>query len=358
MAKANRNSVPPGRDLRLKRLLARAAKEPSVVLEDRRFLKPYACEAYFEICDDKALREPAASLEYASTAVRLAEKIGDRHLMNQAQGVLVHAHIANKKWLEAEEILAGYHERANGCCAACQSEFFRRRGDLLVETRRPSKALDDLIRSVEDLEPGLDADRYARVRFVRGIAYHFDEDPGRALDDAGRALLDLSFDSPRGYFLDALAFIGCFLQGAEPRHFEQARDYLDRFRERLKGVKDWTDVRERLIWVEGGVYARLGDSRAAERLTSSRRTLFKSGPVKYALAAAADEGMFIARKLDERSLVALRTLISKCQGLDLDEELKRRVAKVEDVLVRNPERAFTAFAALRRRLIVPVPGLL
>ena len=253
MTTANRNPVPPGRDLRLKRMLAQAAKDPSVVLDDRRFLKPYACEAYFEICDDKALREPEASMEYASTAVRLAERIGDRHLMNLAQGVLVHAHIASKKWLEAEEILAAYQEHAMGCCEVCQSEFFRRRGDLLVETRRSSKALKDLLRSIEHLGPGLDADRDARIRFVRGIAYHFDEDPDRALDDAGQALLELSLDSPRGYFMDALAFISCFLVKAEPEHFEKAKDFLDRFRERIKGVKDWTDVRERLIWVEGGV---------------------------------------------------------------------------------------------------------
>jgi hypothetical protein len=68
--------------------------------------------------------------------------------------------------------------------------------------------------------------------------------------------------------------------------------------------------------------------------------------------------MYIARKLDDRSLVALRTLVSKCHGLDLDEELRRRVNKVEDVLAKNPEKAFAAFAALRRSLLVPVPGLL
>ena len=68
--------------------------------------------------------------------------------------------------------------------------------------------------------------------------------------------------------------------------------------------------------------------------------------------------MYVARKLDDRSLVTLRTLVSKCQGLELDEEQKRRVAKVEDVLARNPEKAFAAFAVLRRHMVTPVPGLL
>ncbi|NIT76561.1 MAG: hypothetical protein GWO44_06505 [Thermoplasmata archaeon] len=61
------------------------------------------------------------------------------------------------------------------------------------------------------------------------------------------------------------------------------------------------------------------------------------------LILALDEGMLLGRRLDARSLRSLRTLVSKClRELDLDEELRRRLKK--DVL--------------RRRVVVPVPGLL
>lgn len=346
---------------RTKRLLTRAEKNPGVVLEDARCLKPYFCERFFELCDDKALRDPPAALDFADYAVKLAAKTGDRHLMNRAAGVLVHAHIANRQWDEAEKVLDGYQEHALACCATCLSEFFRRRGDLMVEVRRPSKALDDLVRAVAELGDEVSDDDRAKIRFVRGIGYHFKRDPGRALDDAGRTLLELSLDSPKGYFLDTLAFIACFLEHARERALaEKARDYLSRFRERIKDVRDWTDVRERLTWVEGGVYARLGeDKRAGKRLTLTREARFKSGPPRHALAAALDEGMLLARRLDERSLKSLRTLISKClRELDLEKDLQRRLKKVEDVLIRKPEKAYYALDALRRHFVVTVPGLL
>ena len=69
--------------------------------------------------------------------------------------------------------------------------------------------------------------------------------------------------------------------------------------------------------------------------------------------------MLLARHLDERSLKSLRTLISKCRReLDLDEELRRRVKKVEEVVNAKPEKAFHALDALRRHFVVSVPGLL
>ncbi len=345
---------------RTKRLLTKAEKNPALVLEDKRCVKPHFCEAFFAICDDKALRDPPAALEFSSYAVELAAKTGDRHLMNRAASVRVHAHIANQQWDEAEKLLEGYQKHAVSCCAACTSELFRRRGDLMVEVRRPTEALDDLVRSVTELGDDASGDDLAKIRFVRGIGYHFHRDPERALDDAGQTLLDLALDAPRGYFLDTLAFIACFLQHTRERsHAEKADEWVSRFRERIKDVRDWTDVRLRLSWVEGAVYARLGDARSAARLSSVRQALFKSGPVRHALAAALDEGMLLARRLDERSLRSLRTLVSKClRELDLDEDLQRRLRKVEDVLCRKPEKAFHALDVLRRRVVVPVPGLL
>lgn len=216
------------------------------------------------------------------------------------------------------------------------------------------------MRSVTELGDDASGDDLAKIRFVRGIGYHFHRDPGRALDDAGQTLLDLALDAPRGHFLDTLAFIACFLQHTrEQSHAEKAHEWVSRFRERIKKVRDWTDVRVRLSWVEGGIFARLGDARSAARLTSVREALFKTGPVRHALASALDEGMLLARHLDERSLRSLRTLVSKClRELDLDEELRRRMKKVEDVLCTKPEKAFHALDVVRRSFVVPVPGLL
>lgn len=72
---------------RTKRLLTQVTKNPALVLEDKRCLKPHFCEGFFEICDDQALRDPPAALEFASYAVELGANTGDRHLMNQAASV-------------------------------------------------------------------------------------------------------------------------------------------------------------------------------------------------------------------------------------------------------------------------------
>ncbi len=41
---------------------------------------------FFDLCEGKALEAPWVAPDYASAALALAEKTGDRHLLNQAPG--------------------------------------------------------------------------------------------------------------------------------------------------------------------------------------------------------------------------------------------------------------------------------
>ena len=72
--------------------------------------------------------------------------------------------------------------------------------------------------------------------------------------------------------------------------------------------------------------------------------------------------------LEERTLGAsrrrlthvesMRRLISYCvRELDLDKGLKRKLEKLEDVLIRRPEKAAAAVAKTRAAFRTPVPGL-
>jgi len=345
---------------RWKRLLNRADKDPSSVLDEPRCLKPRFCESYLELCDGKALAQPTAAKRYAEVAVELAEKIGEPCLENRSRGVLVHAHLANREWAEALEVLNGYEAQSVACCGRCASDFYRRRGDVLVEMRRTMGAKMDLEKSLTELGDELDPHDLAMVCFVRGISHHFNGDVDLAVEDAGRTLLDLRLDSPRGYFHDTLAFVACFLVRGERCHFEKALDFLLRFQERIKGLDGWTDARNRLSWVKGGVYARLGETElAADQFEIARKALLESGPDTHALAVHLDQGMLMARRLHEQNLWALRRLVGACQNrLKLEKKLRRRVNRLEEVLVRKPEKAFAALARLRASFVVSVPGLL
>ena len=70
---------------RWSRLLTKADKDPESVLEDPRCLKPRFIAQFFDLCDGKVLEAPWAAPDYVTAALALAEKVGDRHLINLAQ---------------------------------------------------------------------------------------------------------------------------------------------------------------------------------------------------------------------------------------------------------------------------------
>lgn len=363
---------PPGRDRRepyadaswrrrrRAALLHKVERDLSLALSDRRCRKPDFCEEFFELCDDKCLQQPGAALEFAQIAVELARKTGDRHLRHRARGLLVHAHIAGRRWAEAAEVLEDYRAAAFACCAACAGDWLRRRGDHLVETGDAGGAREALERALEELADDLDEDMHGRIRFLRGIAHHFERDSRRALEDAGEALLEMSLATPQGYFLDATAFIACFLQfTGERRYYQQALTYLARFRERLKGVEGWTSVRLRLSWVEALVLARLGERRkAVARLERVFNALHGCGPARHAVAAMIDLAQLLARRCSDTDQRAIKQLINRCVKLEIDRELLKCLEAVKQVVSNTPERALTALAYFRFSFIVPVPGLL
>ena len=348
---------------RWSRLLTKADKDPESVLDDPRCLKPHFVARFFDLCDGKALEAPSVAPDYAQAALGLAEKLGDRHQIHRAQGIAVHVCIANRLWTEAADLLEQYREEALECCAACASDWLRRQGDLLVETRDPALSRAFLELAAKVLGDGIEDDTRGRILFVRGIAHLYLGSRSRALDDAGEALRLLSLETPRGYFMDAVAMVGCFLQhGAERRHYQAARAHLDAFRDRLKGIKDkdWLEVRDRLRWVLALIDAWLGHPRRARAcLERVRAKHIRHSPHRYALAIAVDEALVYCLHLPEVHIRSIRAILAACKrDLKLEPEIRQNLRQAARRLGETSWRAREILVGLRRSFLVPVPGLL
>ena len=95
-------------------------------------------------------------------------------------------------------------------------------------------------------------------------------------------------------------------------------------------------------------------------MEAGREAVCKVGTEKEALAIAMDEALLLCRRLHhDNNIWALRSLTGKClRELKLEKKLRRRLKKIEGVLVDKPEKAFAYFARLRAAFSVPVAPLL
>ena len=346
---------------RWSRLLNKADKDPSIVLRDPRCLKPHFVARFFDLCDGKALEAPWVAPDFAEAALALAEKTGDRHNLNLARGIAVHAAIGGTRWDEAAERLGQYREEAFDCCTLCASDWLRRQGDLLVETRDPGRSRVYLELAAGVLGDDLDDDQRGRILFVRGIAHFFLKDRDQALADIGEALRLLSLETAKGYFMDAIAMVGCFLERSkERRHFETALALLVAFRDRLKGQKGWQEVLDRLRWVSAQIDAWLGRPRRARaRLERVRAKHVKHSPHRYALAIAVDEALIYCLHLPRVHIRSIRGILTACkQQLQLEPEIRKILSIAATELGKTDWHAREILVALRQSFVVPVPGLL
>ena len=352
--------IDPGAQ-RWTRLLTKADNDPESVLDDARCLTPYFVNRFFDLCDGKALEAPWVAPDYAEAALKLAEKIGEPHQINIAKGIGVHACIGNQEWDEAAELLEQFREDAFACCGVCTSDWLRRQGDLLVMTRDPRVSRAYLQLAANVLGEDLDDDARGRILFVRGIAHYFLRQRRQALDDGGEALRLLSLATPHGYFVDDIALIACFLQGTdERRYYQLAYQHLADFRERLKGHKQWNEVRERLRWVLALIDARMGHRRRAraslERIYTKH---VKSWPHDYALAIATDAMLIYCLHLPEAHIRSIQSTLKRCKAeLKLEPKIREHLHRAARTLGQQPRRVRQILVDLRRAFTVPVPGLL
>lgn len=353
--------VKPARQQRHQRLLTRALENPRSALRDRRCRREPFLSDFFKLCHGQALERPAAALDFASVAIELAEASGDRCALHRAHGVRVHALIACQRQEDAAQVLDDYHLSALACCPSCASDWHLRSADLSLESSQLRKVVPSLDLSLDRLGPDATPDQRARRCFLRSILHHFRLDPGRALADAETVLRDLDLASPKGYFLDTLAFIACFLERSRrpEQHDPRALAILRDFRRRLRGKGGMTAVRVRLGWVEGQVHARLGDWRVAhERLAKAQKDLARDAPPKHVLAAGLDRcQLWAERPNDATRREILRTLNYYKAVLELEPALKSRLQQVIKAVSQKPQLTPVALARLRGSYIVPVPGI-
>ncbi len=354
------DSIDP-RAQRWARLLTKADKDPEIVLDDPRCLRPQFVSRFFDLCDGKALEAPWVAPDYAEVALKLAEKIGDPHQINIARGIQGHACIGNEEWHEAAELLEQYREEAFSCCGVCTSDWLRRQGDLLVMTRDPRESRAYLRLAARVLGDDLDDDARGRILFVRGIAHLFLKQRRQALDDGGEALRLLSLSTPSAYFVDDIALIACFLQGTdERRYYQLAYQHLTEFRDRLKGQKGWYAVLERLRWVLALIDARLGHrQRARASLERIYAKHVKSWPHPYALAIAVDLALTYCLHLPDAHVRSIQRILKQCKAeLKLEPEIRKSLVQAASDLGKQPRRVRQILVGLRQSFTVPVPGLL
>jgi hypothetical protein len=355
----------------MRKFLGQLTEDPSAALRNRRRHTPAFCRRYFDLCeagalecDRSVLEHPELVLDPSRIAILLAEKSGDRHLVNRSLGVLAHAHLAIEQQVEAFEVLESYRSQAMHCCSSCKADWWRRWGDYLVEIKDGSGAHETLSRCLHAAD---NLDEAGRIGFVHGISYYFLGRQDAAIENEFRVLERLDLSSPRGYFLDALAMLAVFLRGATPEHDRRVLHRLGLFRIRIQHVRDWGVVRVCLRWIEGQLLARLGDmGTAIERLDIVRRYLLEHGPVRQAVAVTLDLCLIYCRHADGygENYRTVKSMIRVCWRL-LPEEatgeeamLRAGLGRLLEVLEDNPEeQTFDALVDLRSSFMVPVRGI-
>ncbi len=208
-------------------------------------------------------------------------------------------------------------------------------------------------------ERRLSADARARITYCRSYAYHFLGLRRRAIEDLRHTAMNLSLDSPRGYFLDCGALLPIFVMGGDPEDDEAARAVLRDFAGRIHGVKGWGDMLARSLWAGSHLSARLGDFRTALRqIKSAWIRLRQDGMARELVAATLDRCQLICRGVEHRAdspELALE-LIAACRRPHLGEALSERLDAMESVLEVRPEHAFRELVDCRRSFVAPVPG--
>ncbi len=355
--------MPNQREKSHKQLVTRAARDPSRAICKGWYDIPGFCEGFFDRCEDLALQAVPGYHNLARRAVQMAEANGDRHLVNDSYGVLAHAYIAGADFFFAGKVLDGVREEALGCCSRCRAHFLRREGDLLGELREPRESLAALAASVAESGNDLTRDARARIRFLEAIAYHYYGQRIRAIDEAGRTLLELSLKSPLGFFLDTLAFMAVYIRGGDQGHDRAALVHLERFRDRIEGLDGWMEVRTRMSWVKAHLYARLGDLRRSRQcVESAHRKHLTGGLPREVVGSALDYTQLRCRNAAPRDddICAAGTVISRClrERPDLAEGHRTGLEEMEKILERYPEDAFRELRTFRRTVVSPVPGRL
>ncbi|MEE8523836.1 MAG: hypothetical protein V3T72_07875 [Thermoanaerobaculia bacterium] len=192
----------------------------------------------------------------------------------------------------------------------------------------------------------------------------------------------MPLESPQLYFRDSIGLITCFLHHADEMLDERALEHLLHFKKRLKGFPGLQLVRVRLRWLEGVLYARLGeDVQASEHLDRTRLALLKeleasaesrdgpdrpqrlAGPPattdrlhREVIALTGDLGLICCRRRESRHL---DSMLATCQReLTVDPKLERILEKTRRVVERTPEKALEQVAALRAAVNVPIQELL
>lgn len=346
------------------RLLTRAEKEPKLILSDARFESPALSRGFLDICDNTSLTAPWDAVEYGTIALEHARRNGDPHLWNRSRGVFVHACMAGGLWHRAGQTLAELEDDAVECCSLCRGDWLRRKGDFLAELRDAKTALWYLDSSLEEIGDELDDDLRGRICFVRALTYHYQGLTGRALDDVEAVLLVMPLDAPRGYFLDTVAFLACYMPREDTTYDERALRILDRFENRLKGRRGWSEVWARIRWLKAVLYVRRGGpadlKRALPRFDSAFKEVLTVDLPRESAALGIDSAQVRARRANEDDIAAIERQLRRCvrERPDLPEGLRNALEKVIRPVKRHPRDAFRVLWELRRSFVTPVPGLL
>lgn len=289
-------------------------------------------------------------------AVALAKTVGDRHQVSKALGQLSTSYRLGGDNSLALSILDDCEASAEGC-PCCLGDVDRRRGIAALISSDITQSVTLFDRAIAHLKQVPNSDGAARVKVVRGVSFFHQGEIDAALRDENEALEELSMESPMAFHAAAVVNVAGILALGSPKHFAHATDYLNSFRQRLRGIPDLTFIRIKIRWIEGLILARRGEiNRAIRKLDNVRRALVKLHLEPDVVAVSADLATLYHEKSDFNTISILAD--SCLRAIDSQSEAVAALRSLAEAATEHIAAVPSAVAALRFSVRSSMPSLL
>jgi tetratricopeptide (TPR) repeat protein len=347
----------------LAQLLSHPRDQQHKALRETRFQSRFLLEVLLDQSQTAVPRDPENAVSLAGLASHLAARLqriapDDEDLallFVRAESLAGNAHRLGGRWAEAETALG----RADHGLAFCwgqsceEAAFWRALGLLRWEQGRLSRAEGHLRQSARLFGELELSQEQAASRILLGLLYLERDRPDRAvrLLQAGRAILDPGIRP----WLAVRAGLSAAIGLADLHQVELACTALEESWRLYARVQDEREV-VRISWLEGKLFARVGQHDQAEQLLdATRRNLRSECSFPEAAVCSLDLAVLLAqvgRSAELRRLVEdLEATFSAELGLDVVRRLAQKLGKTLGSSSEHPHNLYArSVATLRRSL--------
>lgn len=347
---------------KIERLLKAARVDPYKTVVDKRFWIFDFLAAFIEWCDAQAFEEPQKAVERSFVALELAKRVADNHGLVRATALHGSAYRMQGKQRETETIFSEAEALAvEAKCPCCHGEVLRRRAVHLQHRRQFSESLLLLETALDKFSLDTACDPYAigKAEVNRGVSLKYLNRAEEAMDSQYRALRLLDHRSPERFHLAALTNIAFILVDSDMASIQRAEYFIQQFRGKLKGVKNFTVVRVKLRWIHGLVCARLGErKRALQMLRKVKKSLIKLRQDNDAIAISADiSALYCDTSKYHLISEVIRDSLSKL-GSAVGDQVEALLTDVQKAAQRETAETRELILALRQKVNASIPCIL